>query len=427
MHFTHRQDNGILTIVAGLKDEHGDVTTGLRIQDDRHRLELTETRVEYGLALQDIDLDHLALASCLLFLPFIGRTVTFRYPVCSELAAFLADPGLAKFRGRPPIRVGSKVYGPRARREMTGLDGCLLSIGGGFDAVGIKTLIPELKTYHIVSAFARNLVYHYPAYRFYQRRDQIHLAGRPLADTYVWSTAENIVEPRGLTTWANFAIPALLMSADTQAHTVVSGTIFESAFLENGKRYRPPRQDENSNGFNEDVFERIGLRLVAGATMMPEYVTACEVFRHGLGDDLSFCIMGPAGGPCSQCFKCYRKKLLYETYKSRHDIDVPQFEAMDIARFDTSYVQRLADAVPMYFSSSFKWMQERVEPRFIIPSLAASLARVPEVRFDLGRVYPPGLEALPGDLRQHFAARLSERYELMSPDEISAVAAFDAG
>lgn len=99
----------------------------------------------------------------------------------------------------------------------------------------------------------------------------------PISDDYVWSTAENAVEPRGITTWTNFEIPALLAASDRNIQAVPFGTIFESACLANGTRYTA-YEAVGENNFLVSAFQGVGGDLVPAAITMPEYVTAAKFF-----------------------------------------------------------------------------------------------------------------------------------------------------
>ncbi|WP_127752887.1 DUF6395 domain-containing protein [Devosia sp. 1566] len=424
MHFTFRQEPGVFTITAGLVDAHGDVRTGNRVQSDKTPLTLTETRVSFGLDIQNLDYDRLALACCLLFLPFIGNKVSFSFPVSDVIPEFLH----ANKRGAPgpePVEVTTTVTGPRPENASPiTLATCGLALGGGFDAVAVKTLLPEVFSYHLVSAIIVNNVFHLPIYRFYADRDAIRLNDAPVCDQYIWTNAENIASPRGVTTWATYAIPMLLAGADLGLNCILSGTVFEGSFNENGRRYVEFRPGNRHDTIGR-AFAALGLRIAPAATMLPEYLNIKEVALHGLGDQVSFCIMGPNGGPCGRCLKCYRKRLLYEALKRETAISIPQFEAMDIARFDNPYIAKLCQVRPVYLASSFKWLQGRVPESLYLPSMADAVAQVPPVRFDLGRYFPPGLDILPDTIASAMTERLSRRYQPMSAEEIAAVRAWN--
>ena len=422
MHFTFRQEPGVFTIIAWLNEDHGDQRTGQRVQGDKTALTLNETRASFGLDVETVDHDRVALACCLLFLPFIGTKVSFSFPVSEVIPAFLR----ARAGAGVPIEVASKITGPRAEPATPiSLATCALALGGGFDAVAVKTLLPEVFSYHLVSAIIANSVYHLPIYRFYANRDAIKLHDAPVCDQHIWSNAENLTTPRGVTTWVNFAIPMLLAGADRGINCILSGTVFEASFNETGRRYANyspgNRYDAIGNGF-----AAVGLRIAPAATMMPEYLNIKEVATNGLGDQVSFCIMGPVGGPCGRCLKCYRKRLLYEALKRELDITIPQFEQMDMAQFDNAYIAKLCETRPVYLASSFKWLQERVPDSLFLPVMAQAIAEVPPVRFDLGRFFPPGLDILPEPVKSTMTERLlSRHYQPMSGDEIAAVRAWN--
>lgn len=425
MHFTFRQDGGTFSIVAFPKDEHGDTTKGIRLQGDKTPLELIENTASFGLEVQNVDLDRVALASCLLFLPFIGEKVSFSYPVSDAIERFLSAPNLEAY-GKKPIKVVTKTTGAVSRvAEPITVASTSLALGGGFDAVAVKTLLPEVHTYHLVNVIIRNQVWHYPMYRFYSQQERWKVHGRPVCDDHVWTNAETLTNPRGVTTWATYTLPALLKAADWGINCIMSGTVFEGSFCSNGLFYRDFRPGGDAD-FIGTAFKDAGITIAPGATMLPEYVNVQEVITSGLGDGVSFCIMGPAGGPCGKCMKCYRKKMLYTMFRQEGGPIVEQFENMSLAAFDTPYMRRSASADPIYLASTFRWLRSHMPEGSLLPFVEDAVRHLPPVRFHLGRVFPTGLEILPDVLRAEMGKRVGRKYQTMTDQEVQAVRDWNA-
>ena len=423
MHFSYKQDDGIFTIIAGFNEEHGDQRHAERVQGDKTKIELVEDRVAFGLDLKEIDPDHFALAACLIFLPFIGNKVSFSVPVSRGIVEFLSSPSVQKMKGGP-VEVVANVETSNPDMGEISLSTCALALGGGFDAVAIKTLLPEVFSYHQLSAIAVNHVYHYPIYRFYSMRDQARFDGAPVCDAFVWSNVENIVRPRGVTTWATYTLPALLMARDKGINCILSGTVFEGSFCSNGIKYNEYNPNSRWN-FIGRAFEAVGIKMVSAATMMPEYLNTRQVFASGLGDIVSSCIMSPLGGPCGKCMKCYRKRLLYEVNKREGGVKAQQFEAQEIGAFDTDFIRRKTSEWPMYLSSSFRWMWDLLPHDMFVPTLQKTIENIPDVRFGLDRVFTPGLALFPEPLQTIISGRIGRRYQDMTAAEIQAVREWD--
>jgi hypothetical protein len=423
VHFRYSCRDGIITISADPKEEHGDRIKGVRVQGDKTEIELIENEAQFGLALDCLEPDNFALAAVLIFLPFIGRKVSFSVPVSQSLQDFLASPALERVIGHN-IEVITKVKRNSYSFGGATLSGAALALGGGFDAVAIKTLLPETFSYHQLSAMIHNRVYHYPAYRFFTERDNIFYNGNPICDEFIWTNVENIVRPRGVTTWLTFALSAILMAPSRGLNCVLTGTVFEGSFCSNGIKYVEYNPISPHN-FMANALKSIGVEVIPAATMMPEYVNCVQVLRSGLGNSVSHCIMSPSGGPCGVCMKCYRKKLLYELYKKESGMRVPQFDMMSIEQFDTDWVRRQAESKPMYLASSFRWLIDRLPERMFVPPVRRAMRTVPRVEFGLNRMYGPAFDFIPENIRKPLFERATQQYDLMTDMEVAAVRSWD--
>jgi len=423
LHFRYSCRNGVVSIFADVNEDHGDRRDGVRIQGDKTLLRLNECEAMFGLALDDLEPDNFAMAACLIFLPFMGRKVSFSVPVSQGIQDFLCSPGLQTLIGYP-IEVTTAVVSRKNGESSPDLSTSALAIGGGFDAVAVKTLLPEVYGYHQLSTMVHNKVFHYPAYRFFSERNHVHHNGRPICDEFVWTNVENIVSPRGVTTWLTFALAAILMAPARGLNAILTGTVFEGSFCNNGIKY-VPYNPLSPHNFMANALKEIGIHVVPAATMMPEYLNCSQVFGSGLGNYVSPCIMSPSGGPCGACMKCYRKKMLYEYYKKETGCRVPQFEQMTIEQFDTDWVRLQAAKKPMYLASTFRWLIERLPEGLFVPAVVEAMRSVPNVEFGLDRMYPPGFDFMPIGIRKPFLERASRFHAMMDERETAAVRAWD--
>lgn len=418
MHFWSQQTDDGFMIIAEVDESKGDRYVGNRYQDDRTTLTLNETRICFGINPKHIDGDCFALSCILLFLPFIGNEVSFNRPVSQFIVDFLQSEEITKIIGNP-VLVKSNIIS-KTIIENSGFDvkRSAIAIGGGFDAVAVRCLLPEAFAYHTVGTYIANNVFHYPAYSFYSKKHSVEL--QKLSVKYIWSNAENTVSPRGVTSWLNFIVPALLLKEDLGLTSVISGMIFESAYLSNGKVFSDFNKSAGSCAFYK-LLRNIGVELIQGGIHLPEFVTAKICADNNLLDHVSFCYMGAEGGPCGKCFKCYRKYLLYQVLK-RSNVSSKVFDNMDVMRYSNNYIGKLLKQKPIYFASSFKWLSDRVEKEHIIPDLKEALDRTPSIRFPLDKIYTRAYDVLPAGFVEIMRSRTHEMFDEMSRQEMDWVA-----
>ncbi|GAB2920079.1 hypothetical protein GCM10027280_03950 [Micromonospora polyrhachis] len=377
----------------------------IELLTDRCRIELPEPA-------GGVHPDLRALAAWLILQPWAGRRVSFDQPVSSYFAEAIqagwgvvagpVDPGLA----------------PRAAGPVAGL-----SYSGGYDSLAVSLMLPP-ETPHL---FFRRV----PHPRVPNRATHVKFdvaqrlveeaGGRGRRVAVVRSDLEYLTLPFPmLPTWPAFAIGLTLLADRLDLGAIAFGTVLESRFLHNGRRF-------SRDGVSAwaQPFAAAGLPMLRPAAGMTEVLTLGLAAGSDLGDLARSCLLGTNQSPCLACVKCLRKELILAALRRG---PLPAELLRRIPATHRVARELLDGGPPFYFQDMLEYglARARVDGTFLA-ALRDRLSPTIAGTAWAEHYYPPTLDLeVPPPWRPTIARFVADRIGLMTADEVTTVQTWDA-
>lgn len=377
--------------------EADDVQVANRLEGPGINIENRCRLVYFDKEYRDIHPDLIALACLAIFYPFIGKNVTFPFPVSPRIANSINREIFAKTKSLNIRNIDESL--PKYHGEF----GSVLAYGGGMDSSAILALFPHSYVVHeasikngdVVEDQANNITIN------------LQKMGR---GALVYTNSRYISEPGGWHVWIGSIVTALLEAGARQAKYIYAGTILGSAFMSNGQKYFDRHNSRKWHGesgnYWQQLFWDIGIPLVQPLMGCSEILTMDACLRNLNPDSVHYCT-AKNGFACGVCPKCFRRESI-KNYLTNEDID---FE-----KFNNYHVNAIIDKRPIYFGH-------------IYASIMSDNWQVPKFigdRFDFFpsdnsfalKFNPESLDFMPDELKVEIYDTLVSNFKPMTDSEL---------
>ena len=389
--------------IIALFDEE-DKREANRMEGARVAIKATSHRAFFGgIKADDVHPDHLALAAVLTFFPFIGPSATFAWFVSPALVRALALLG----KTTKSVVMGEPY-------ENTGTRPGLL-YGGGADSCAAHILYPDALLIHGYDMKPGSKEC-YPS----RLRDVLErLRERGTDSVSLETNCRNLCSPGGWVGWFTVLAYGLLYAKREGLGYVMTGSVLSASFLGTGTGYRDIFSLPESHGPTRNVWQEacavVGVPTFAPLASLCEPTTSALAFSKYGKDSVVSCTSNN-GFECNECYKCLRKKLLY-------DVMTWQFTGNGYDSF-----KHHADKLPRKegdaFSPCYANLATIMETRGWLGQLPDwirdAIGGLPRVRWD-GCYYPDGLDIVPPKFRFRLERALQERFAVMAPEKVAQV------
>tara|TARA_B100000287_G_scaffold243184_1_gene228602 strand:+ start:1336 stop:2640 length:1305 start_codon:yes stop_codon:yes gene_type:complete len=261
-----------------------------------------------NVTIDSIHPDHLALVSIMLSFPFIGKKLSFPFPVSKRFHK--STEVITKF-STGPVDIELE---PFASPEVSNPG---LALSGGVDSIAALAIMPK----NTVSFFLDRPIRKRSLYD----KDAAHKTCKELLklgyDVFSIETdLEYIRNPVGFPVDVANSSPAVLLAKSLSIDSIAFGTIMESAYGIGHSKYRHYPEGSHFSLWGS-LFEGAGIPLNQVVAGMSEVSTSKITIDHPLGKLAQSCIRGKWKKPCLNCWKCFRKVLLEASIKSEKLLD----------------------------------------------------------------------------------------------------------
>lgn len=388
MLFKYYTQNGFSIFEAVLETE--DERQGFRAQGPYTPIKLVDTKLRIGYVSKAPLHPDIVAAICLtVFQPFIKGAVTFPLAVSLAFAASLGVGGgnCVKAVINSSYKDVCPIIPTNVDAELRGWHGTerIIAYGGGVDSTAVALMFPEVRCVYLDNLRSPNS----------EIRTMVDVISNPFE--IVSSNCWSLVSPPGFPSWTTIFIGALIMSADLQIGTVLSGAILESVCMMNGVKFVSSVVSRNYGNVWNRFYTDIGMRIVAPVGACSELITAKIVADAGLRDIVLFCEK-KGGRPCLECPKCLRKVLLFERYGLVVNWD----------KFRNTKVIEMLTKRPLFFANS---LSENIKHSCgFPPDMRAMVADVlHRDTSEFNNYYPPLVEIIEDELlREEIRQRLNK-------------------
>ena len=390
--FESLKNQTIITAIVESEDER----YGYRAEGPYPRIELINTQVIYEFGINNIHPDLVALLCMLSFYPFCKNKVTFPFAVSTYFEKVFSYEIL------PLHAVVNDVYQRTEAMVITNIDPNIkqytgtkmaISFGGGTDSMAVHALYPEAVIVHETTQLANGSIVPDDAIKYIN-----HLTSQnKLAFSIATNNRRTVAKPSGWTSWASAVATSVLIATDYDIGYITTGTIFGTAFFQNGKKYFPASDPNKINRWN-NAFNTIGLKLFSPVAGITEVGTASICNQSNLLDWAVSC-QHNNGNECHKCSKCFRK----DTILSRFGIKSLTPSLMEV--YTANGIHDFLNKKPLYFGHIFK---------YTLPSLPLSYNLIqyvndlPEVENWIDKYYKEGLKLVPDELRLDLEIRINK-------------------
>ena len=174
---------------------------------------------------------------------------------------------------------------------------------------------------------------------------------------------------------------------------IAFGTPIDNTWLAKGKKFRI-FSESNHRDYWQGRFAEAGLELILPINMISEAGAMMICKKSPFFEFMNSCMRGDGITGCGKCWKCFHK-------------NGPLGRDFDI---DSHEISTFLSRRPLRTAMHALWAVKKMNLEHVLPDLQHLL------KDDLEwweRYYPPGLEIVPPDLRDHIENRLNHYLEAM--------------
>ena len=381
--------------------EDGDSTIGTREEGAGTQIELNQTTLTYDYEVNDIHPDILGLICMVNFYPFIGKSVTFPFPVSERLQAAFSIPWFHLSKRLEFNNIDRKIP------KYTG-NQIALSFGGGIDSTAVHKMFPEAFVVHEGHIKEGTLV-----------NSSIHQIVNnlgPEKGRIVVSNQRYVSEPGGWHSWPCSTVTSLLLATDMNIGIILIGAPLGATQLwKNGLRYWDRHRSRKWHGFSgshwQSVFHSIGIPMfspIMGTTEIQSMRISLPSLKK---DQVTYCIANQ-GVECFRCTKCLRRDIIRAIVEEEYS---PNWE-----NYNSIYIHNFLEARPLFMGHIFAYA---LSHSIVLPDwIESRLSDIVPIKGEWPmKIFEKTFEFCPQPWSEMLRLRVLEYIEPMSEMEVNSL------
>ena len=372
--------------------EEDDSKIGKREEGIGTEITNLETTLTYDYPIKNIHPDILGLICMVNFFPFIGSSVEFPKPVSNRLyEAFqnkcFRDKKNIHFRN---IDTSVPKYSGKS---------IAIAFGGGVDSTVTRMMFPEALVVHEAHIRDGKVL-----------QDKTCDYVRSISNGRVITSNQRYVStPGGWHSWPCSMVTSLLLATDNNIGIILTGTVQESNYSLNGRRFIDRWGQRALHGpsgnYWQSCFQLIGIPLYSPVSGDIGNVAATlDEINSGT---VFYCTMDE-GDACRKCTKCFRREFVRKFLDKEFKINEQNF--------DNPSVHNMLEKRPLYFGNVYSHLKKEG----VLPDWATQ--RIADLKTTTSawqtKFYPGALDFVPEGWDSVLTPRIFDFFEMMNDTEI---------